>query len=254
MFLRSHPGRSRRAAWSIGSGLLALALLAWWLHAPSPDPQATPAAASAGGGSAAFPWAATPAGPVPPDAVPAPVAVAAQAPASGQVAPAMPAVPPPAGPGAAGQRGVFRTDAQGRLLVDAPMRQRVEHLLALHDGEALATRLEAELAGLPAPAAARARALVDQFQAYQAAQRASFPPGQAPLVPEEGLAQLAALQAMRASHFGAEAARQMYAEDDAVTQRLLTLMRDERSTLLSMEQKAMRAQARFDVERGAVRP
>ncbi len=244
MSMRPLPAQPRRPAWAIGGGLLALALLAWWLHEPAPAPSHTPAA----GGVAAFPWASTPTGPVEPAVAPAPAAVLAQATASAPGAAAA------AVPGAARQHGVFRTDAQGRLLVDAPMRQRTEHLLALHDGEALATRLEAELAGLPAPAAARARELVAQFQAYHAAQRTSFPPGQAPLVPEEGLAQLAAMQAMRASHFGAETARQMYAEDDAVTHRLLTLMRDERSALLSMEQKAMRAQARYDAERGAARP
>jgi lipase chaperone LimK len=72
-------------------------------------------------------------------------------------------------------------------------------------------------------------------------------------VPEEGLAQLNAMQALRVSHLGAEAARQLYGEDDAVARRLLELMRDETDTSLSMEQKAMRAQARYDLERGAVR-
>ena len=58
---------------------------------------------------------------------------------------------------------------------------------------------------------------------------------------------------MRASHFGAEAARQMFGEDEAVARRLLELMRDETDASLTMEQKAMRAQARYDLERGAAR-
>ena len=81
-----------------------------------------------------------------------------------------------------------------------------------------------------------------------------FPPGRAPLVPEEGLAQLQAMQALRASHFGADAARQMFAQDDAVARRILELMREDTSTTRSMEEKAMRAQVRYDQERGAVPP
>ncbi len=69
----------------------------------------------------------------------------------------------------------------------------------------------------------RARELVAQFEAYQTAQAAAFPPGQAPLVPEEGLAQLRTMQALRAAHFGAEAAQQMFAQDDAVARRILEL-------------------------------
>ncbi|PIM52895.1 hypothetical protein CS062_12335 [Roseateles chitinivorans] len=134
------------------------------------------------------------------------------------------------------------------------MRLRAEALLALHEGDALAARLDAELAGLPPAAAARARELVAQFEAYQTAQAAAFPPGRAPLVPEEGLAQLQAMQALRASHFGADAARQMFAQDDAVARRILELMREDTSTTRSMEEKAMRAQVRYDLERGAVPP
>ncbi|KQW51896.1 hypothetical protein ASD88_04625 [Pelomonas sp. Root662] len=154
-------------------------------------------------------------------------------------------------PGAS--QGAFRVDAHGRLVQDQLLRLRIEELLALHEGADRTARLDAELAGLPAPAAARARELLARMDDYQAAQRAAFPPDEAPLVPEEGLAQLTTLQALRTSHFGAEAGRQLYAEDDAVARRLLELMRDETTASLSMEQKAMRAQARFDVERGAVR-
>jgi len=114
--------------------------------------------------------------------------------------------------------------------------------------------LDAELAGLPAAAAARARELIGQYQAYQDAQRQSFPPGQAPLMPEEGLAQLDALQALRATYLGAENARAMFAQDDAVARRLLELMREDTSTSLSMAEKAVRAQARYDSERNRVQP
>ena len=249
----SHPSdrhRGRRVALVLAAGLGAVALLAWLAagaHAPAAgeDPKT------------AFPWSRAAAASAP---LETPVAQAREASgnaldiwsiASAPMSMSMPA----SAPGLAEpSRRVFRTDAKGRLVVDQPMRLRAEALLALNEGEALAARLEAELAGLPAPAAARARELVAQFEAYQTAQAAAFPPGQAPLVPEEGLAQLRTMQALRAAHFGAEAAREMFAQDDAVARRILELMRDDTSTARSMEEKAMLAQRRYDQERGAVQP
>jgi hypothetical protein len=199
--------------------------------------EAAPAAAEPAA-STAFPWAGASA------VLPVvPVASTPEATATAAVA----AAPAPAGTAA------FRADAQGQLVLDTALRLRAEQLLALHEGTDLAARLDAELAGLPPAAAVRARELLTRIEGYQAAQRAAFPPGEAPLVPEEGLAQLNAMQALRVSHLGAEAARQLYGEDDAVARRLLELMRDETDTSLNMEQKAMRAQARYDLERGAVR-
>jgi lipase chaperone LimK len=205
----------------------ALAFVGWQRPEPS-DAPAEPAGAS-------FPWAATP--------VPRQTAGSA-ATASAATAPVVTAAAAPPSAGA------FRTDAQGELVVDSALRLRAEELLALHEGPDLAARLDAELATLPPAAAVRARDLVTRLDGYQAAQRAAFPPGEAPLVPEEGLAQLDAMQALRVSHFGAEAAQRLFGEDDAVARRLLQLMRDETDASLSMEQKAMRAQARYDLERG----
>ncbi|WP_423594842.1 lipase secretion chaperone [Roseateles sp. MS654] len=237
--------RGRRIAWALAAGL-GSAILLIWLAAAARAPAAAEQPA------AAFPWARAPAAassesgtsPGTSHAVAAKDTSASSASLQG-----------PEGPGLAGaSSGVFRVDAQGRLVVDQPTRLRAEALLALHEGDALAARLDAELAGLPPAAAARARELVAQFEAYQTAQAAAFPPGRAPLVPEEGLAQLQAMQALRASHFGADAARQMFAQDDAVARRILELMREDTSTTRSMEEKAMRAQVRYDQERGAVPP
>ena len=241
----SNRPRGRRIAWALAAGL-GSAILLIWLAAAARAPAAAEQPA------AAFPWARAPAAassgsgtsPGTSHAIAAKDSSASSASSQG-----------PAGPGLAGaSSGVFRVDAQGRLVVDQPMRLRAEALLALHEGDALAARLDAELAGLPPAAAARARELVAQFEAYQTAQAAAFPPGRAPLVPEEGLAQLQAMQALRASHFGADAARQMFAQDDAVARRILELMREDTSTTRSMEEKAMRAQVRYDQERGAVPP
>lgn len=242
---RSDLHRSRHIAIALAAGA-ACAVLLVWLAAAAQAPAAVE------GQPAPFPWSRA-------STETEPVASAAAAPPPVQARPA--AAPPggllsPMGMAApdAKSRGVFQLDAQGRLVIDQPARLRIEALLALHEGEALAARLEAELAGLPPAAVAHARALVSQFEAYQSAQAAAFPPGQALLVPEEGLAQLNAMQAMRAAHFGAEAARQLFAQDDATARRILELMREDTSTSRSMEEKAMQAQARYAQERGAVPP
>lgn len=224
----------RRHAWLLLGVLTAmLAGLAGWRAWREPPP---PAAAPPAAGS--FPWqrtAASPDGP-PPEVTAGASAAPVQPP---------PAEAPPTGRG-------WRADARGQLVMDPAVRLHAEALLALHEGADLAARVDAELAPLPAAAAAQARELLARLEAYQGAQRASFPPGQAPLVPEEGLAQLDALQALRVSHFGADTARRLFGEDDAVARRLLELMRDETDPSLTMAQKAVRAQARYDLERGAV--
>lgn len=208
------------------------ALLAWrWRGAAAPSPAAAPSAAE---------WRATAAAPG--AAGPAVAAVAEQA-----VGPAASAP----GPNVRSARGVFESDAQGRLVVDARVRLAVESLVALTPADQLAGAVERELQGLPPPAAAAARELVQRYDQYQAAQRTAFPPGAAPLVPEQGLAELDTLVALRSSYFGAEAARRMFGEEEAVARRLLQLMAEDRAGTLSMEQKAARAQQRFDEERGA---
>jgi hypothetical protein len=224
--------------------------------------------AAAGLGTAWLLRPATP-GPVPDTAPPAPARAAVAAPAPSVMA--WPPAPVGEATGAAGAapgprldphtlalrpalRAAFRADAQGRLVHDEALRVQVEKLLALHEPDEARRLLEAETAGLPAPAVAQARELLERFEAWQQAQRQAFAPGVAPLVPEEALAQLQTLQALRASHFGTAAAQAMFGEEDAVTRRLLQLMQQETDTRLSMEERAMRAQVRYDQERAARGP
>jgi hypothetical protein len=139
-------------------------------------------------------------------------------------------------------------------VLDERTRLAVEALVALTPADQLAAALEAELQGLAPEALAAARDLVQRYEAYQDAQRQAFPPGEAPLAPQEGLTELAALSALRVSYFGREQAEQLFGAEEAVTRRLLTLMRDDASPRVSMEELAMRAQVRFDLERGASAP
>jgi hypothetical protein len=220
----------RHQAWALlAASVAVVAALAGLRLAREPAPPVT-AAPAAG----SFPWRAA--------------AASSQAPAPEmpQAAAAVPTAEALTAPEPLPGRG-WRTDARGQLVVDAALRLHAEGLLAMHEGAQLDARVDAELAALPAAAAAQARELLARLEAYQGAQRTSFPPGQAPLVPEEGLAQLDALQALRVSHFGADAARRLFGEDDAVARRLLELMRNDTDPSLTMAQKAMRAQARYDL-------
>lgn len=224
------------------------ALSAWWLTQPAPEPAPAPVAPSAGAQTFATllqQATATTAGTGTP-AVPVPAAPA--------TAPAGPLLDPDTLTLKPATRPMFRADARGGLVHDEHTRVQVEKLLALYSPDEALQRLDAATATLPAAAAAQARELVQRYESYQQAQRQTFAPSVAPLVPEDGLAQLQTLQAMRSSHFGAERAQQLFGQEEAVTRRLLQLMQQETDTRLSMEEKAMRAQARYDQERGAGRP
>lgn len=232
--------------------LLLAAVSAWWLAQPS-GPPSPPAPAAPAAGAQTFATLlqqvpATPGAPAPQGAGPGAAAVQVPPASAGPLLdPDTLALKPAARP-------MFRADAQGRLVHDEHTRVQVEKLLALHSTEEVLQRLDTATAGLPAAAAAQARDLVQRVESYQQAQRQAFAPDAAPLVPEDGLAQLQTLQAMRSSHFGADKARQLFGQEEAVTRRLLQLMQLETDTRLSMADKAVRAQARYDQERGAGQP
>lgn len=227
------------------AGLGAAGLYAWMADATSPEQVIA---------NQQFPWAQTPGTPRPTDAQGTAGLSAAELAAMAATGAGDPDAPGSlGGPGGPRQRP-FRVDARGQLVTDQSLRLELESLLALQHGPAQTAALEAQLAGLPAAAAAQARQLLSQLASYQEAQRQAFPPDQAPLMPEEGLAQLAALQSLRATYLGAEPARQMFAQDDAVSRRLLELMREDPSPNLPMSEKAVRAQARYDAERNGSQP
>lgn len=157
-------------------------------------------------------------------------------------------MPPVQAPSSGGGR-VFGVDLAGNLKLDERMRVAMENLVVLTPPERLATVLDEQLAGLPPKAAAAARDLVVRYQGYEQAQKLSSSSAKAPLVPEEGLAELDELRALRSSYFGEEVARRLYGEEEAVTRRLLELMRDDPVPDAPMEEKAVRAQARYDAQR-----
>ena len=148
-----------------------------------------------------------------------------------------------------GNGKMFSVDQAGHLLLDERMRLALENLVVLTPPEQLESLLDGQLAGLPPHAAAAARDLVSRYQGYEQAQKLSSSSAKAPLVPEEGLAELDELSAMRQSYFGRDAAKRLFGDEEAVTRRLLELMRDDPIPHASMEDKAVRAQARYDSKR-----
>jgi hypothetical protein len=149
----------------------------------------------------------------------------------------------PLGPGSG---RIFEVDASGKLVRNEPARLNVEALVALTPPDQLRAVALAQVQDLPAAAAVEALDLVERFNAYQTAQKLSFAPGNAPLVPEEALAELDGLHALRVSYFGKEGAQSLFGKEEGVARQLLEWMRDDNAPGLSMEQRAMRAQARYD--------
>ena len=214
----------------------AVAAATWWLGGEAPKGDATPSVSTASNSPT---WS-----PADPPAPPR-LQVAASA--------AITAMPVPAPPTAAVQtpandERAFRTDNKGRLVLDERTRLAVEKLVGLNGPESLAALVAEQTSGLPAEAAAQARDLVERYGAYESARRGTFEPGTAPMVPEEGLAELAATRALRASYFGQDAAQRLFGAEEAVSKRLLEMMRDDRAANLTIEQKAIRAQARYSLE------
>ena len=137
-------------------------------------------------------------------------------------------------------------DASGKLVRNEQTRVNVEALVALTPPDQLRAAALAQVQDLPAAAAVEALDLVERYNGYQAAQKLSFAPGNAPLVPEEALAELEGLHALRVSYFGREGAQSLFGKEEAVARQLLEWMREDNAPGLSMEQRAMRAQARYD--------
>jgi len=140
----------------------------------------------------------------------------------------------------------FEVDASGKLVRNEQARLNVEALVALTPSDQLRAVALAQVQDLPAAAAVEALDLVERFNAYQAAQKLSFAPGNAPLVPEEALAELDGLHALRVSYFGPEGAQSLFGKEEGIARQLLEWMRQDNAPGLSMEQRAMRAQARYD--------
>jgi lipase chaperone protein len=136
----------------------------------------------------------------------------------------------------------FHINPSGRLLIDQETRLNMEALFARTDRERLEEAKQEATEPLPAAAREQAVELLDHYDNYQQAQKQAYPPGNAPATEEAALAELDGLHALRVAHFGPVVARALYGEEEAVSRRLVELMRLEKDQSLTVEEKAERAQ------------
>lgn len=143
----------------------------------------------------------------------------------------------------------FRADASGALTLDADTVVTLEQLVAFSTPEQFGALAREAAAGLPPALQAQALDLAQRFERYQEAVRQRIQSAQAPSTVDEMARDLQALQVMRHDHFGAQAALQLFGDQEAVTARLIELMTQDTQVDAPLEERAMRAQARFLAER-----
>lgn len=143
----------------------------------------------------------------------------------------------------------FRSDASGALVLDADTVVTLEQLVAFSTPDRFVALAREAAAGLPASVQAQALELAQRFERYQEAVRQRIQSEQVPTTVDDMARDLQALQVMRHDHFGAQAALQMFGDQEAVTARLIELMRQDAHFDAPLEERAMRAQARLLAER-----
>ena len=143
----------------------------------------------------------------------------------------------------------FRTDDAGGLTLDADTVVTLEQLVAFSTPEQFSVLAREAAAGLPPAAQAQAVELAQRFDRYQEAVHQRIQSAQAPTSVDDMARDLQALQVMRHDHFGAQAALQLFGDQEAVTARLIELMTQDTQPDATLEERAMRAQARFLAER-----
>ncbi len=142
----------------------------------------------------------------------------------------------------------------GQLVLDAGTLRTLEQVLAFQDARGLAHKASEVAQGLPAALQAQAVELAERYGRFDQARRMAVSPDQAPTSVAQMQAQFDALQALQREHFGPQVAAQLFAEDDAVTARLLQFMAEDTDGAASLEDKAARAQARYTAEVSRANP
>jgi hypothetical protein len=143
----------------------------------------------------------------------------------------------------------FRSDASGALSLDADTVVTLEQLVAFSTPEQFLALVREASAGLSPALQAQAMDLAQRFDRYQAAVRGRIQSAQTPATVDDLARDLQALQVLRHEHFGAQAALQLFGDQEAVTARLIELMTLDTQADASLEERALRAQARFLAER-----
>jgi hypothetical protein len=143
----------------------------------------------------------------------------------------------------------FRSDASGALSLDADTVVTLEQLVAFSTPEQFAALVREASTGLSPALQAQAMDLARRFDRYQGAVQARIQSAQTPATVDDLARDLQALQVLRHDHFGAQAALQLFGDQEAVTARLIELMAQDTQVDAPLEERAMRAQARLLSER-----
>jgi hypothetical protein len=136
---------------------------------------------------------------------------------------------------------IFRTDTNGKLVLDEQTRLKLEAFFARTEPKDVGVAALELVQQLPAPAAAQALDVVDRYRNYQAAQDANYR-DEGPSTAEDAIVELESLHTLRVEHFGPEVAKAFYGDEERISRELIELMRLEKDQSLTMEEKADRAQ------------
>lgn len=148
----------------------------------------------------------------------------------------------------------FRVDASGAMVLDADTVVTLEQLVAFSTPEQFTALVREASANLSPALQEQALDLAKRFDRYQDAVRQRIQPDQSPLTVDDMARDLQALQVMRHDHFGGQAALQLFGDQEAITARLIELMRLDTQVDAPLEERAMRAQARLLAEREGRNP
>lgn len=241
IIMTASPHGGRRVAGGLVLAALTVAGVALLLRGGEPTP-AAPQAVAQGGTVAQAGGAAGPGGTLWPQGPEPGFTVSAGRPApAGEATPLEPV-------------GRFRADAQGALVLDTDTLRTLEQVLAFRRDRPVAEAAREATSALPERAQAQAIELAERYGRYEQSLRQVVSPERAPQSVDEMAADLQALQAQRQQWFGEAAARQLFGADEAVTARLIQLMREDTAPAASLEERAMRAQARYSAEQAAAAP
>lgn len=145
----------------------------------------------------------------------------------------------------ASDRIAFKLDAGGHIVTDEQARLNIEKLFALNTPEQR-TAKQRELEDSLSPGAAREFAdLMERYDNYQSASRQALPPGREMTTAEEGINEIEAQHTLRVQYFGADVAAGFFGSEEKVQRELLRLISLEKDQSMSMEEKALKAQALY---------
>ena len=149
------------------------------------------------------------------------------------------------GPVHLGVTQAFRVDDAGRLKVDAQTLQTLEQLQAFSPPGQLDETAKEAAKGLPTAAAQEARALAQQYAQYEQQLKQTVDPTYAPQSVDELARQFQTIRSLRVQVLGEARVKAMFADQDAVNDRLIALMQADADPNAPLEEKAMRAQAQL---------